>query len=232
MASSILVVAQASPERSALIARLQTQGYLVVPADERREAREILQTMALGAVFVDLSMPDRQGRLLVDDLDASPRLRMMPRLVALGAWRRNTRPVSGAAVFVKPLDLDHVIRTMRAVYPAVGDAPITSQRASATQRICRVDLHPDAPRSQETRRAVLDADNRRHRGRWQAIAADRVPGGSRAPEGGTRAAGAVQGPLTAETGVRDTCRADVTADVHVGRQTCTSHVTSHVHVHD
>jgi CheY-like chemotaxis protein len=129
MIKSILVVAQESPARSALIARLESEGYLVVAAPGRQEAREILAGLVPGALFVDLSMPRREGHLLLDELNDQPLLRMLPRLVALGAWRRNTRPVSGAAVFLKPLDLDHVVRAMRTVYPA-PDTAVTAVRAA------------------------------------------------------------------------------------------------------
>jgi CheY-like chemotaxis protein len=84
------------------------------------EAREILDGMVPGAVFVDLTMSGRQGRLLLEDLDRTPQLRMLPRMVALGAWRHSTKAVSAAAVFVKPLDPDHVIRTLRSIYPAAA----------------------------------------------------------------------------------------------------------------
>jgi DNA-binding response OmpR family regulator len=127
-AGSILVVAQDSPSRSALVARLEREGYLVLSARGRAEAREILASPGPGAVYVDLSLPRRQGHLLLADLDEQPRLRMMTRLVALGAWKSNTRPVSGAAVFVKPLDLEHVIRTLRTVYPASPPAPVARRR--------------------------------------------------------------------------------------------------------
>jgi DNA-binding response OmpR family regulator len=122
MIKSILVVAPDSPGRGALIARLEREGYLVVSAAERAQAREILGGLVPGAVYVDLSMPRRQGRLLVADLDGDRRLRMVPRLVEMSALRPNTRPVSGGAVFVKPIDLEHVIRTLRAVYPAAPPA--------------------------------------------------------------------------------------------------------------
>jgi CheY-like chemotaxis protein len=122
--SSILVVAADSPARKTLIQRLETEGYLVVSAQTRAEAREILQGLVPGAVFLDLSMPRRQGRLLAGDLEQSGRLRMVPRLVLLGAWRRNTRPVGGSAAFVKPLDVEHVVRTLRTVYPAVAPLPV------------------------------------------------------------------------------------------------------------
>jgi CheY-like chemotaxis protein len=131
MIKSILIVAPDSPGRSALIARLEREGYLVVSAGERAQAREILAGLVPGAVYVDLSMPRRQGRLLIADLDGDPRLRMVPRLVELSALRPNTRPVSGGAAFVRPIDLEHVIRTLRAVYPsalAPAVAPIRPRR--------------------------------------------------------------------------------------------------------
>jgi CheY-like chemotaxis protein len=128
MIKSILVVARDSPGRSALIARLEREGYLVVPAGERAQALEILDGLVPGAVYVDLSMPRRQGRLLIADLDRDRRLRMVPRLVELPALKRNTRPVSGGAAFVKPIDLEHVIRTLRAVYPAAPPVAVLRPR--------------------------------------------------------------------------------------------------------
>lgn len=130
MVKSILVVGQNSRARAGLIAGLEKEGYLVVSARGRDEAREILDGLVPGAVFVDLTMPGRQARLLLDDLERKPQLRMVPRFVALAAWRRSTRPVSAAAVFVEPLDLDHVMRTLRSVYPAAAPAvlPLVPRR--------------------------------------------------------------------------------------------------------
>jgi DNA-binding response OmpR family regulator len=133
MIKSILVVAQDGPARAALVARLEREGYLVVAAGQRAQAQEILAGMVPGAVYVDLSIPRRQGQLLLGDLGSHPRLRMLPRLLALPAWRHNTPAVSGAAVFVKPLDLEHVIRTLRTVYPAAlaAAAPVAHPRPAA-----------------------------------------------------------------------------------------------------
>jgi CheY-like chemotaxis protein len=120
MVKSILVVGEDSRERAGSIVRLEREGYLVLAAQGRAEAREILDGLIPGAVFVDLTMSGRQGRLLLEDLARTPQLRMIPRMVALGAWRRSTRAVSAAAVFVKPLNLDHVVRTLRSVYAAAA----------------------------------------------------------------------------------------------------------------
>jgi CheY-like chemotaxis protein len=114
---SILVVAPPSDERAALCTRLEAAGYVIFLASTRAEALSILAQMLPGALYIDLAMPRRQGRLLAEHVCADPRLRMVPRLVALGTWRRNTRPVSAAATFVKPVDPDHVARTLRTVYP-------------------------------------------------------------------------------------------------------------------
>jgi two-component system response regulator (stage 0 sporulation protein F) len=139
MIKSILVVAEDSPPRGALIARLEAEGYLVVPAGGRAEAQEILEGLVPGAVLVDLTLPGRQGRLLTGELEAHPRLRMVPRLLLLGAWRRNSRPTGGAAVFVKPLELDHLARTLRVVYPpplrSIGPAPVRSTRPAPDDAI-------------------------------------------------------------------------------------------------
>jgi CheY-like chemotaxis protein len=124
MVKTILVVAAPSPERSALLARLEAAGYVLMVASTRGEAVEILGGMVPGAVYIDLSMPRREGRMVADHLALQPQLRMVPRLVALGAWRNNTRAVSASAAFVKPVDPDHVARTLRTVYPPPG-APAT-----------------------------------------------------------------------------------------------------------
>jgi CheY-like chemotaxis protein len=129
---SIVVVARRSPEQAALLARLEAEGYLTIPAETLREAQEVLRAMVPGALFIDLAMPDRQGRRFAEEVEGDPQLRMIPRLVALGAWRRNTRPVSAAAVFVKPLDLEHVTRALAAIYPAptaVAHRPVASVTA-------------------------------------------------------------------------------------------------------
>jgi CheY-like chemotaxis protein len=130
---TILVVAAPSTERSALVARLESAGYVLVVASTRGEALETLRGMVPGAVYIDLSMPRREGRLLADHLALQPRLRMVPRLVALGAWRNNTRPVNASAAFVKPIDPDHVARTLQTVYPppSATTTPLQVRRVPA-----------------------------------------------------------------------------------------------------
>lgn len=123
---SILVVATPSAERAALCARLETAGYVLFVADSRAEALRILGEVVPGALYIDLSMPRREGRLLAEHVAADTRLRMVPRLVALGTWRRNTRAVNAGATFVKPVDPEHVARTLETVYPPPG-TPATSR---------------------------------------------------------------------------------------------------------
>jgi two-component system chemotaxis response regulator CheY len=133
MVKTILVVAAPSSERDALVVCLEAAGYTLMVASTRAEALDILRGLVPGAVYVDLAMPQREGRLVVEDLAVHPRLRMVPRLVSLGAWRRNTRPVSASAAFVKPVDPDHVARTLRAVYPPPAPAatPVETRRLPA-----------------------------------------------------------------------------------------------------
>jgi CheY-like chemotaxis protein len=128
----ILIVAEDSLWRSALAGRLQQEGYLVVLARSKQEAVERMAAGGPGAVLVDVTMPGQQGRQLMTYLDRQPQLRMVPRLVAVEGLKRNRRPISGGAVFVKPIDGEHLVRALRVIFPAAPKphAPIRP-RASA-----------------------------------------------------------------------------------------------------
>jgi CheY-like chemotaxis protein len=119
----ILIVAPDDLWRSSFAARLQQEGYIVLLARDRPEAVARMTAAAPGALFVDLTMPARQGQQLMAHLDRHPHLRMVPRLVALDGLKRNRQPISGGAVFVKPLDPEHLVRVLRFLCPPPSDAP-------------------------------------------------------------------------------------------------------------
>jgi CheY-like chemotaxis protein len=113
----VLIVAEDSLWRSALAGRLQREGYVVVLARSRPEAVERMAQGAPGAVLVDLTMPEGQGRQLMSYLDRQPLLRMVPRLVAVDGLKRSRRPISGGAVFIKPIEPEHLVRVLRILFP-------------------------------------------------------------------------------------------------------------------
>jgi CheY-like chemotaxis protein len=123
----VLIVAEDSLWRSALAARLQREGYLVVLARSRPEAVERMAQEPPGAVLVDLTMPAGQGRQLMSYLDRQPLLRMVPRLVAVDGLKRSRQPISGGAVFVKPIEPEHLVRVLCTLFP------VTATRAPAVR---------------------------------------------------------------------------------------------------
>lgn len=111
----ILVVDDELHIRRLICAALSRSGYTVIEAENARTALHIAQTRQLGAAFVDLGLPDRDGLELVDAfskiggmaiLVVSARDATVDKIAALDL---------GADDFVtKPFDTDELLARLRA----------------------------------------------------------------------------------------------------------------------
>jgi CheY-like chemotaxis protein len=112
---SILIVARTAPWRDALVARLEQEGYVVTTASDAEQARAAMAAAVPGATLVDCDLPRKSIRRLLGWLERDPRLQGIRRLF-VGAPDPEACPQSGP-VFDKPVDVGHVARALRALYP-------------------------------------------------------------------------------------------------------------------
>jgi CheY-like chemotaxis protein len=79
-----ILVVDDEPDALRLISRILTQnekGYRVMRASDGQEALEILKTMPVDLVFLDLIMPGMDGYRLLEIMDSDPVLRKIDRIV-------------------------------------------------------------------------------------------------------------------------------------------------------
>lgn len=131
---SILIVAKEGDSRTELAAQLAREDYLVMTADDVRQAQEGLEGMLPGVILIDL--PTEQQRRFVRWLVSRPALQMIPRFLVVAPLAPTGRPIPAAAAFVRPLAADHFCRALTALYPrgrgqVPAEAPQTISLAAA-----------------------------------------------------------------------------------------------------
>jgi CheY-like chemotaxis protein len=110
--SVVLVVEDEEDSRETLRELLELEGYQVETAVNGREALDKLKVLEPCIMLLDLFMPVMDGWQVLDQLRADGRLNKMHVVVTTSA--AENRP-SDVRVFVKPLDLDRLMRTVDAV---------------------------------------------------------------------------------------------------------------------
>ncbi len=113
---SILIVARTAPWREALVARLEHEGYSVTTANDAEQARAALAAAVPGAALIDCDLPRKSTRRLLTLLERDPHLQIVRRLLVVRALEADAAPQIGP-VFAKPVDVGHVARALRALYP-------------------------------------------------------------------------------------------------------------------
>jgi CheY-like chemotaxis protein len=132
---SILIVSRTTPEMAALAQRLEQADYLVLTVERLDDAVESLTALVPGAILIDL--PPSQARRLISQMRARPELRGIARLLVTAPLARSLPPV--AASFPRPVEADHLIRALPALYPqaittAAFQAPQPGQREERIQQ--------------------------------------------------------------------------------------------------
>ena len=174
---SILIVSRTSPETTALAERLEQAGYLVLTVEQVDDAVDSLTALVPGAILIDL--PLSQVRRLIRQLRAAPQLRGIPRLLlASDPFASRLPPV--AAVFPRPVDPDHLIRALPALYPSAIttlalQAPQPGQREERIQQALDHLQTPPEPIPAETPPVTVGFTRRRSARRHQPAAALAAP---------------------------------------------------------
>ena len=133
---SILIVAKDSAPRAALEARLDRAGYLVFTADSPALALESLSGLLPGAILIDL--PVAAARRMVRALRIRPDVQYIPRLLVLPSFRAAGNDLPVAATFWRPVEPEHLMRSLEWLYPRrLAGAP-PQPAVSAQQRDERI----------------------------------------------------------------------------------------------
>ncbi len=108
---TILLVEDDHDIRVALRTMLEDEGYRVLTVTDGRAALALLErTTPPQLILLDLMLPVMDGWELARELRARPHLAAIP-IVVITAFDR-VPPPQAAAVLKKPLDPDHLLRTI------------------------------------------------------------------------------------------------------------------------
>jgi CheY-like chemotaxis protein len=107
-----VVVVEDDAMVSDLLAEVFTEeGFRVATARNGREALDLLKNAGASVVVSDLMMPVMSGWELVKAMRATPALASLPVLFVTAVV--NAHRVPAGPVFLKPLDLDSLVRAVR-----------------------------------------------------------------------------------------------------------------------
>jgi two-component system cell cycle response regulator DivK len=108
---TVILYIEDDPANRILVRRvLEAEGYRVLEAENGTQGLEIAQTEQLGAILVDIHMPDMDGFEVMARLKAIPRIASVP-LIALTAMvmkgdRERTLEAGCSGYIEKPIDVD------------------------------------------------------------------------------------------------------------------------------
>jgi CheY-like chemotaxis protein len=111
----VLLVEDDQVLREQLAETLRDEGYRVTAVANGHEALAVVQSAQVGVMVLDLMMPVMTGWQLMQALSQLPEHAGLPTVVitaASNAHRANVR--GGAPVFLKPLNLNSLLRAVRA----------------------------------------------------------------------------------------------------------------------
>jgi CheY-like chemotaxis protein len=110
----VLVVEDDPAIRDALVERLTEDLYVVRAASNGREALEIVRTTDIGVIVLDLLMPVMSGAEFLAEMSRTlpAKAHTVPTLVITASL--NAARGVNAPVFLKPLDVESLLRAVRA----------------------------------------------------------------------------------------------------------------------
>jgi DNA-binding response OmpR family regulator len=109
----VLVVDDDDEIRESLGEAVQLEGYEVREAKDGAEAIEIMMASPPALLLLDLMMPGMNGWQVLDAMERNRRLAAVPAFIVTAV--PNVSEVrSGYPIFTKPIQLDRMMRTIRA----------------------------------------------------------------------------------------------------------------------
>jgi two-component system, OmpR family, response regulator len=111
---TLLVVEDDAGIRTALLEALTAEGFVVELAANGAEAISFMIKSRPDLVLLDLMMPHMTGWQLLDEIRRLPRLADIPVFVVTAAQYAGRAP-AGYPIFVKPLSLQYLVRSIRSL---------------------------------------------------------------------------------------------------------------------
>ena len=118
--ATVLVIEDHEPVRTLIEAVLETQGYIVLSAEDGAIGYEMARRYIPDIITLDLSMPNVDGHGALGYLKADEKTRGIP-VVIVSAWGDQLAgddAKSAAAVISKPFTVNDFTRTVAALLPA------------------------------------------------------------------------------------------------------------------
>jgi DNA-binding response OmpR family regulator len=122
---AVLVVDDDEDLRHALAERLSEEGLVIITASNGRDALAALTAERPAVVVLDLMLPGVDGWELLRTMEREPALARVPVLVMTAG--RDARALASRPVFHKPLNIESLVRAVRA-YAAPAARPEPSRR--------------------------------------------------------------------------------------------------------
>jgi CheY-like chemotaxis protein len=109
MTKWILIVDDEDEIREVVQASLEEfAGWQTITAESGFEGLQIAKTEPIDAILLDISMPDMDGFQMYEELQASPKTRLIPVIVltakALPSDRKRLTELDIAGIIIKPFD--------------------------------------------------------------------------------------------------------------------------------
>jgi DNA-binding response OmpR family regulator len=111
---TLLVVEDDAGIRAALLEALSGEGFVVEIAADGAQAMALMSGRLPDLVLLDLMMPTMTGWQLLEEMRRQPQLSHVPVFVVTAAQYAGRSP-PGYPIFVKPLSLQYLVRSIRAL---------------------------------------------------------------------------------------------------------------------
>jgi two-component system cell cycle response regulator DivK len=117
--TSVVLVEDNDMNRDMIARRLSNQGYQVHSAENAQDGLQTIRDSRPDLVLMDLSLPDRDGRSVTEELKNDPDTQAIP-IVAITAHatkqERDQALDAGCEAYEsKPIDFDHLLDKMQSV---------------------------------------------------------------------------------------------------------------------
>jgi DNA-binding response OmpR family regulator len=119
---TLLVVEDDMAIRDALVDGLIDAGFTVHAAEDGAEAIQMMAAAKPDLVLLDMMMPRMTGWQVIDEMKEQPALREIPVVVVTAARYVGSVPM-GYPVWVKPLRLEPLTRSIRAYFGSATGSP-------------------------------------------------------------------------------------------------------------
>jgi CheY-like chemotaxis protein len=109
---TVLIVDDDEDIREVLSMVLETRGFHTATAEDGQAALDVMHHEKPAIVLADLMMPNMSGAELVSNMKLDPDLADVPVLI-VSAWPTTASEVGAEELLSKPIDVEHLVRSIR-----------------------------------------------------------------------------------------------------------------------